>query len=678
MTLDAAIEYARRGWSVFPVCPGTKRPACTHGVHDATDNPALLQDLWSKAGEDAGVAVACGGQSRLVVIDVDGALGEHFFAELVAKLGQLPPTLTVRTPRGGRHLYFAFPGVSELPKNSVGKIAKKVDVRSAGGYVVMPPTPGYTWTTEVAPAELPPAWVEFLTDVPASPPNGNGNGSRPGGGYVGAALQRAVQAVAAASEGERNATLNREAYSLAGLRELDDDVIASELLSAARQAGLPEREARKTIASGISAGRSAPRIVPEPSPAVAPAAPAVAPPAEVAWQRMLRFSAKGRLEKDVGNVALWLAHEPSWAGCLEYDAFADQITWVRSPPTLPGLVSPSRGQLFEEWHLTYVGHAIAKTAGTGFSKAVLWDGLVTAARQRTVHPLQDYLRGLEWDGQPRLSTWLTRYLGAEDSDYTRACGRWWAISAVARALQPGCQADHVIVLEGAQGAGKTTAVRLLAGDWYLGSLPDLRDKDAVQVLSGRWLVELGELDALRGAGATRIKDFVSQTWDVFRPSYGRTPVRRGRGVAFMGTTNENHYLDDPTGARRWWPVRVSRCDRDALEQDRDQIWAEAMTHYLDGASWHPSPELASAIKDEQEARLQGDPWEDPIDSWCRGRDDVSTGEVLWGALQLEMSKWGRAEQTRVGHILRRLGYEAYRPRTGGRVRRYRLGGETTE
>lgn len=681
--VEVALAYARQGWLVLPVNEATKKPVSKHGVDDATSIEGRVLSLWDEH-PDAGVGVAGGGAARLVIIDVDAL---ESFSQLKAELGELPATRAARTPRGGSHFYLRWPGSGQITaKNSVNRLAKKVDVRSVSGYVVAPPSNGYVWTCEAEVAEMPPAWAARLEELarpkrsvprpqPPRPPAG------PAASYADAALRRAVEAVRAAHEGERNMTLNREAYSLAGLvaaGELVEGTVRDELMAAAAAAGLPQVEAGKTVDSGFAAGLTRPRVVPQRTTGGGPpAAPPPPPPPtsgdRAQWEQMLRYDHRGNLSKDAGNAALLLGHAEHWSGCLEYDAFGDAIRWASAPPAVPGFESPKKGDDFEEWQVTYVAHALAKLAGVAFAKAAVWDAIVAAARVRTSHPLQDYLQGLKWDGYSRVDGWLSRYLRAASTPYTQAVGRWWLISAVARALNPGCQADHTLVLEGLQGAGKTTAVRILAGDWYLGSLPDLRDKDAVQVLRGRWLIELGELDALRGAARTRVKDFATQNIDCYRPSYGRQTVRRPRCCVFVGTTNEHVYLDDPTGGRRWWGVPVGTCDREALAADRDQLWAEAVSYYLDGAEWCPSPELADTIAAEQDARYQGDPWEERIERWVStSTGDFTIGQVLGGALGLEPSKWDRACQTRAGHCLSRLGFESYRPRTGGdRVRRYR-------
>ena len=249
------------------------------------------------------------------------------------------------------------------------------------------------------------------------------------------------------------------------------------------------------------------------------------------------------------------------------------------------------------------------------------------------------------------------------------------VSAVARIMRPGCQADHVLVLEGWQGAGKSSAMRTLFGDaWFLDCLPDIRQKDALMALRGKWGIEVPELDSFRGAAETRIKSFISQRWDEYRPAYGRKVVRYPRQCVIVATTNEKRWLTDPTGGRRFWPVTVGGAggvDREGLERDREQLWAEAVTRYESNEKWWPEglhKPLAVALADAQDARYAGDIWEDIIRAWIGVRIAVEAERVFTEALGIEKGRITRGDQTRIGAIMGRIGYERTRRRVEGRRR----------
>jgi predicted P-loop ATPase len=176
-----------------------------------------------------------------------------------------------------------------------------------------------------------------------------------------------------------------------------------------------------------------------------------------------------------------------------------------------------------------------------------------------------YLTHLTWDEIPRIDQWLSTCLGADGNpEYLKAIGPRFLISAVARALRPGCKADQVLVLEGAQGIGKSTAVRVLSEPWTTDSLPDLTSKEAAIQIQGVWIVELAELTSMSRSDVEHIKAFMSRNEDRYRPHWGRSSETRPRRCVFIATTNLQGYLRDETGNRRFWPVRCRSIDLERL------------------------------------------------------------------------------------------------------------------
>ncbi len=377
------------------------------------------------------------------------------------------------------------------------------------------------------------------------------------------------------------------------------------------------------------------------------------------WKSLLLYRADGiSLLPGIHNIATILRHDPTWRDALSHDEFRGEDLLRARGVTDVDVTS------IREW---FSGPTWTTTVSAETANAVV--SLV--AHERLCHPVRDYLSSLVWDGTPRLATWLTRYLGVEDTPYTRTVGSSWLISAVARVYQPGCKADHVLVLEGEQGTGKSTALSILAGAWFADTPIDLGSKDAYQALRGKWIVELGELASLRKADVERAKAFFSASTDTYRPSYGRRSVDVPRQCVFAGSTNLDAYLQDATGNRRFWPIRTGAIDLDALRRDRDQIWAEALDAYNAGVPWWiDDPKIARLASDEQSARQTGDAWEADITAWLssstasaivKREGGITTRDVLVEGLKMTPAEIHNGHEQRVAIVMRQLKWSQGRP-----------------
>ncbi len=412
--------------------------------------------------------------------------------------------------------------------------------------------------------------------------------------------------------------------------------------------------------------------------------PAVRP----AWVNRLRLDLSGTPERNEANVITALNSDPAFAGTIAFDDFRQEVVVLRPAPwddataDYPRPWEDSDDIRLAEW----LQHREVNVAPLVVGRSV---GAV--AREHRIHPVRAYLDTLVWDGTARLETWTSRYLGAEPTGLTHAMGGLWLISAVARIYRPGVKADHMLILEGEQGARKSTALKVLAGEaWFTDELPDLGSKDAALHMQGIWVVEIAELDAIGRAEVSRIKAFLTRTTDRFRPPYGRHTVEIKRQCVFAGTVNPDTYLRDETGNRRFWPIRCGTIDIAALSRDRDQLWAEAVARFKDGAIWWLEDKaLLIAARDAQAARYQADAWDARIDRWLThetrsvnrghaGWDDwhdeeverpepirnVSVGEILESALGIEPAKWNKVDQMRVGAWLKSRNWERYQCRIG--------------
>jgi hypothetical protein len=283
------------------------------------------------------------------------------------------------------------------------------------------------------------------------------------------------------------------------------------------------------------------------------------------------------------------------------------------------------------------------------------------------HELREWLTSLQWDGTPRLETLLADAYGAEQNAYTAAVGRCWMVSLIARAFLPGCQVDTIVVFEGAQGIRKSSSLSVLGGKWYA-SLPDpFGSKDFLQSIDGVWLAEIPDMSSFRGRDIQHVKAIITTRVDRYRRSYGYRAESYPRQCVFVATANGSDWNQDPTGARRFWPVACTSVNIDYLTRQRQQILAEALELYRSGASWWDVPdELAMA---EQELRQEMDSWGETLENWCSfvGKDSLTLNDIFEGPILIPIERRDMRAQKRVGTLLRRLGYGRTRRRVDGKL-----------
>jgi predicted P-loop ATPase len=345
-----------------------------------------------------------------------------------------------------------------------------------------------------------------------------------------------------------------------------------------------------------------------------------------------------------------LSDQPQFADIVKFDEMLCMSMW--QPPGHDELV-PIR-----EIDISRIQEYMQRSGLTRIGKDIVHDAVQLISRENNFNPVRDYLTKQQWDGVPRLSAWLSTYLGAESTPYTSAIGRMFIISMTARILNPGCKSDHMLVLEGPQGAMKSTACAVLADRWFSDALPDVSHKDSSQHLRGKWLIEAAEMHAMSKAETTLLKAFITRTIERYRPPYGRLEVIEPRQCVFIGTTNKESYLRDETGGRRFWPVKCGSIDIEALKRDRDQLFAEAVRAYRAGEAWWPDRDFErNHIAPQQEARYEADAWQDSVAKWLATKSDVTFTEVENGALLMESKRLGTADQRRISAILERLGWQ---------------------
>ncbi len=401
-------------------------------------------------------------------------------------------------------------------------------------------------------------------------------------------------------------------------------------------------------------------------------ATAPAPSGGSTWRDGLLLNLNGTVKPVLANAITALRGAPEWAGVLGYNEFAHftvlqkPTLWMKPDAEIPADWIPNHDALTAEW---------LQHQGIFVTPDVAGQAVEVVAREHSFHPVRKYLKELTWDGTPRLQTWLSEYLGADQSPYAAAIGSRWMISAVARVFEPGCKADCCLILEGEQGIRKSTALRVLAQPWFTDEIADFGSKDAALQTRGVWVIEIAELESMSRADVGKIKAFMSRMTDRFRPPYGKRPIESPRQCVFAGSVNHGTYLRDETGGRRFWPVacKAPEINVDALAEVRDQLWAEATQWYFDGKTWWlDSVELTREAQEEQAARYEGDPWDELIATWVEERDSVSVADILTFCLEKKKDMWSQMDKNRVSRSLRALGWIRYRSGSrGSREWRYR-------
>ena len=390
------------------------------------------------------------------------------------------------------------------------------------------------------------------------------------------------------------------------------------------------------------------------------------------WRTKLILNDAKKPKAILANVLTAFRHSPDWKGVLRYDAFRNCITLVLPPPWVRDR-SDWKPVPWLDVHETLAAEWCQRQ-GIIVNQGVVGPSVSAVAQEDPFNPLTDYLDGLTWDCEERLDSLLPALFGAEVTPYTSTVFRCMALSAVARASQPGCKVDTVLTIEGRQGKRKSSGLKALFGEeFFTDDLAELGTKDAAMQVAGVWCVEIAELAAMKRADQDKLKAFLSRQKDRLRLPYGRNVVEQLRSSIFISTTNLDDWAKDETGGRRYWPVTCSgRVDTDGIACLRDQIWAEAVARYRSGEDWWiTDPAIIKQAEAEVADRYVGDVWDDLIAQAVDGRSSVTIAELLTDTIQIEPARQGKPEQMRVGSILKHLGWRRDKITRGGkRVRGY--------
>lgn len=390
------------------------------------------------------------------------------------------------------------------------------------------------------------------------------------------------------------------------------------------------------------------------------------------WMGELHRTPAGVVRASIENVELAFRHDKGLAGLVAFDEMRQEITLAKEPPWKDQYAGSAGSKIGDAWtdvdDLRLAGYLASVASILDINPQKVKSVVTLMANERRVNPVVEYLTGLTWDGESRLESWLATYLSVEASAYSSAVGRWWMISAVARAMQPGCQADHVLVLEGQQGRGKSTALRILGGEYFSeADLADLKGKDSVLALQGSWIHEFREGDVFSRAGFRALKGFITLVKDDVVLKYSNRRSSLPRRCVFAISLNPDHggYLADDEN-RRYWPVLCDgEIDTAGLRQVRHQLWAEAVAAYRAGLSWWPAtPEEKALCAEQQQGREIVDAWTDRVRESVRCIATVTVAAAL-DTVGVELGRRTQADTRRAAKILRGLGWVEAPSRKGG-------------
>ena len=319
---------------------------------------------------------------------------------------------------------------------------------------------------------------------------------------------------------------------------------------------------------------------------------------------------------------------------------------------------------------------------SGVHPQVVEDRLMREARSNTFHPVQDYLDSLAWDGEPRLETWLHRYMGTENTNYTRKVGKAVLVAAVRRVKDPGCKYDQAMVLVGQGGSGKSSLIRALCPDssWFTSSLPlSSSPKQVIEGTMGIWIAEAEEMLGNSSKNLDAVKAFLSRQVDgPVRLAYSRHSVSRPRQFIVIGSTNNWKPIVADEGARRFWPVKAGSFEQRLLERERDQLWAEACVAEMRGDLIHITSEDNDDVEDAQRSFTTLHPWRELIGEKIDALPKKSPIPVadVWRWVGIEISKQTHEQSKALVDIMHDLKYEKsnhpeWVPELGKRVRVFR-------
>lgn len=351
---------------------------------------------------------------------------------------------------------------------------------------------------------------------------------------------------------------------------------------------------------------------------------------DVSWTENLTINKNGAVEATIENIVTILEHDTRLRGRLAQNLFTNRLSIIADLPwrKCEDLINGDMWSDMDDSSLRMYIEKIYRIS----AKDKVTDAINVVMQRHAFHPVREYLNGLVWDGELRAEDIFIKYFGAEENEYVRAVTRKWLTAAVSRVIRPGCKFDNMIVLVGTQGIGKSYFGKLIGKHWYSDTFNTLGGKEAYEQLKGAWILEMGELSVMKKAEVESVKMFISKQEDNYRSAYGRHVTSNKRQCIFYGTTNDDSFLRDRTGNRRFWPIgcHPELADYDVFdltEYDIDQLWAEVMTWYKAGETLYLSKSETALAVIEQEKYTTEDPRLGAIEAYLETPIPINWAEM---------------------------------------------------
>lgn len=637
--LDKALQYLLvDGYSVFPVGKDKKPLVAWAKYQKELPTEDQVRAWWGKFPQ-ANIGIATGKVSGISVIDIDT------YKTPSTPLSKFPKTLTVRTGNGGFQLYYNYVEGLTISADAYPDLPA-VDIRSDGGFVVAPPSV-----------------TDFIKD-----------GKKSGGLYTfydtraitdfpidiikPAKKRRTLLSTVGVSVGGRNDSIASVIGKLLQ-SESNTDKFLSEVLPAIERINStysPPLEKAELMATFNSIVKK--ELERRSKLILSPIQPDGSNPIEIHLDR----TKNGVPYSNMANVIKVLEKHPYYAGTIKYNIFRQEIEYNKKP--------------FEEGDLVKIQYFMQTEIGlNSISKEAVYSAVLHYANTNSYDEAKDWADSLVWDGVERLNTWVIESTGVEKTKYHMAVGAQWIFNAVKRIYIAGAQFDHVLMLVGGQGIGKTSFFRIIGGEWYKSYTGAMDNKDFYLALRGALIVDLDEGASLSKAESIKMKSIITETHDEFRAPYDRVMKKYPRRFVFSLSTNDAEPFKDVTGNRRYWVIDVTKKINFVwLQENRDQIFAEAVHYFKNKINILevPSDEALAS----QDSHISEDPWAESICRYIRNQDEYIQGnesfmitmETIYSGVFKEESllRLNSGVRQRIANILRNeLGMSSIRKRIDG-------------